>query len=322
MARNKRRRIQPAELTMNFALTEAGTHYISIPAVMSILNRKLYRSCRDYMVADVRLYSQTSGSVPNCKITILPSNWPTRNGLVKAYHLWRNMNKKVLDDNPSLQGTWADFKPAFDADHTTYWDPAQGGNGIGTLRPIDSGGIAYQPGEWDQAEITYPQHHVDIATGAPLPAVNNFLHILGPDVGGQDSVGIVQGYQDTRATVQAEDPADDPVDANNWMITLFDEGSSDPELAAQVIEENDRPPYDQDMYPGADTNGIAGVFKGYLACNFDVATGATKTQDAISGFIAPLGLIKIETTAVSGTEFLQINLVPGPYNGCMSESIV
>ena len=141
MARNKRRRIQPAELTMNFALTEAGTHYISIPAAMSILNRKLYRSARDYMVSDVRLFTKTSGASPNCQITTLPSNWPTRNGIVKAFHLWKQMNAKVLDDNPSLQGTWADFKPGFDEAHSASW----AADGIGTLRPIDGAYTLFQP---------------------------------------------------------------------------------------------------------------------------------------------------------------------------------
>lgn len=311
--------IQPAELTLNFALTESGTHYISIPACLSIVNRKLYRGARDYAVSSVKLFSTTSDSTPNAKITTLPTNWPCRNAIVKAYHLWRKMNDKVLEDNPSLQGKWADFKPAFDEDHTVSWVA----DGIGTMRPVDSSYALYAtPAEWDQAQITFPQHHVNPTTGEPIAAVNRFLHVLGPDDDAKDTLGIIQGYQDTRATVQAEDPDDDPVDGSNWMITLFDEGSSDPELTAQVIDENDQPPYDLDNYPGADANGIGGTFQGYLACNFNVATGATKTQDVLDGFIAPLGLIKVETTAVAGNEFLQINVAPGFYKGCASESIV
>lgn len=312
-------RVEEAELILNFALTETGTHYISIPAVLSILNRKLFRAARDYAVSGISLYSLTSGSKPNAKITTLSNNWPTKNAIVKAYHLWTEMNQKVLDDNPSLQGRWADFKPGFDSEHTVQWVA----NGIGTMKPVDSAGNLYAtPNEWDQAQITLPQHEVNPGTGVPIAAVNRFLHVLGADDLGSDSLGIIQGYQETRATVQLSDPADDLLNPSNWMITLFDEGSSDPELAGQIADENDQPPYDRVQYPGAVTNGIGGQVQGYLACNFDVATGATKTQDVLPGFICPLGLIKLETTDITGTEFLQIRVAPGMYKGCASMSVV
>ncbi len=310
--------IEDAELTLNFALTSTGTHYISIPCVLSILNRKLFRAARDYGVSSVSLYSLTSGGSPNCKVSVLPNTWPMKNAVVKSYHLWKQMNDKVLEDNPSLQGRWADFKPSFDSVHTQQWVA----NGIGTLKPVDAAVNFYAaPDEWDQAQITLPQHSVD-AAGDPLAAVNRFLHILGPDDDPNDTLGIIQGYQETRATIQPTDPADDLVNPSNWMIKLFDEGSSDPELATVVQEENDQPPYDRTQYPGAAGNGIGGQVQGYLACNFDVITGATKTQDMIGGFIAPLGLLKIETTDITGTEFLQIKIAPGLYKGCASISVV
>lgn len=316
--RRKRKSPQRSELVLNFTLTESGTHYISIPYAMSIVNRKMFRGARTYAVAGVSLYTKTAGSQPNVMLSTIPDNWPTNNAIVKAYHLWKQMNDKVLDDNPSLKGTWSDFKPAFDEDHTVLWDA-----GVPSLRPIDANlALSATPAEWQQAEIVFPQHSVDAATGLPLPAVTRHLHVLGDDDAAKDTVGIIKGYESTRSTVQTEDPADDAVDASNWMITLFDEGSSDPELIAYVVDENDQPPYDQDDYPGATTNLVGGNFQSYLACSYDPAQGTAKTSDHDAGFVAPLGLIKIETTSVSGNEFLQIRLVPGSYNGCLSESIV
>ncbi len=317
MARRKRRSPQRSELVLNFALTESGTHYISIPYAMSVVNRKMFRATRTYAVSGVSLYTKTAGSQPNVMLSTIPDNWPTNNAIVKAYHLWKEMNGKVLDDNPSLKGTWSDFKPAFDEDHTVLWDA-----GSPSLRPIDAGYALSAPAaEWQQAEVVFPQHSVD-GSGNPLAAVTRHLHVLGDDDAAKDTVGIIKGYESTRSTVQAEDPADDTFDASNWMITLFDEGSSDPELAAYVTEENDRPPYDQDDYPGATTNLVGGTFQCYLACSFDPTTGTSKTSDHAPGFLAPLGLIKLETTSVSGTEFLQIRLAAGDYNGCLSESII
>ncbi len=316
--RRRKKGPQRSELVLNFALTESGTHYISIPYAMSIVNRQLFRGARTYAVSGVSLYTKTAGSQPNVMLSTIPDNWPTNNAIVKAYHLWKQMNDKVLDDNPSIKGTWSDFKPAFDEDHTVLWDA-----GAPSLRPVDASyTLATAPAEWQQAEIVFPQHHVDPGTGLPLAAVTRHLHVLGPDDAVKDTVGIVLGYQSTRSTVQAEDPADDSVDASNWMITLFDEGSSDPELIGYVAEENDEPPYDQDEYPGADTNFVGGNFQTYLACSYDPATGTSKTADHDSGFLAPLGLIKIESTSVVGTEFLQIRLAAGDYKGCLSESIV
>ncbi len=150
--------------------------------------------------------------------------------------------------------------------------------------------------------------------------MTRLLHVLGDDT--VTSNGIVKGYQATRSTVQAEDPDDVTVDASNWMITLFDEGSSDPELVDVVAEHNDQPPYDLDQYPGAVSNYVNGQFQTYLACSYDPANGTAKTADHDAGFLAPCGLLKITTTAVTGTEFLQIRLAAGDYKGCLSESMI
>lgn len=311
----KRRSPQRSELVLNFPLTADGTNYINIPYALSLVNRKLFRAARTYAVAGVSLYTYTEGNV-NVQISTLPDNWTVNNSVTKAYHLWKQMNDKVLDDNPSIAGTWADFKPSFDAAHTVIWQAGNPG-----IRPIDSGYVFALAGEWEQAEIVLPQHSVD-GSGDPLAAVTRYLHVLGADDVGNDTLGIAHGYQSTRSTVQAEDPADDPVDASNWMITLFDEGSSDPELATTVMETNDRPPYDQDEYPGADLNYDGGQFQSYLATSYTLATGASKTSDHDNGFLAPCGLLKVVAAGTSATEVLQIRLVPGSYNGCMSESMV
>lgn len=320
--KSRRRAPQRSELTLTFAITEAGTHYISIPCAMSMINRQLFRGARTYAVESVKLFTATSGSSPDARISTIPDNWVTRNAIKKAFHLWKDMNDKVLDQNPSLKGTWSDFKPAMTSAHTTSWLA----DNIGTLRPIDGGRqLTKTPQEWAQAQIVYPQHTVDIGSGEPLAAINNFLHVMGDDNNGgaaNGSVGIIKGYEDTRATVQAEDPSDDPVNANSWMITLFDEGSSDPELMQMVLEENDQPPYDLDDYPGAGANFVNPQFQGYLACSYDLATGATKTQDMIGGFLAPLGLLQVDATTVAGTNYLQVKLMPGTYKGCLSESLI
>lgn len=313
--KSRRKGPQRADLVLNFALT-APTNYISIPMALSMINRKLFSSNYTYAVESVTLFT-TTASNPDIRIQTIPDNWPSRNSLVKAYHLWKDMRGKVLDQNPSLAGTWSDFKPAFDKDHTIAWQAGTPG-----LRPIDGNYVLMAPAaEWEQAQIVMPQHDVDPATGTPDPAITHYLHVLGDDDAASASLGIIKGYASTRATVHLEDPDDSEFDASNWMITLFDEGSADPELAANVTESNDRPPYDQDDYPGTGTNMANGQFQGYLSCMYDVATGAAKSSDSIGGFLAPAGLIKTVSTSTAGTEFLQIRLVPGSYKGVAAERL-
>ena len=61
------------------------------------------------------------------------------------------MNKEVLDDNPSVQGKWADYK--------VYLTESQ--SGANTLDNLDGAGGDYPDNEWEISRYVVPQHDVD-----------------------------------------------------------------------------------------------------------------------------------------------------------------
>jgi hypothetical protein len=271
------------------------TKYIDIAQVASAVNRRLYQQGRCYYVSRVSITA--FGSAPGSQggavqLTTLPDNWVTSNAHTKAEALWKQMNKKVLDDNPSVQGKWADFKVFFDAAHRNGGTNAAGP----TLNLMPVSGITpITDGEWVMSEYVQPQHTVNTTTGEPLAADEYTAHMLGDNIAGGGSpdliksVGIIQGYADTRARVQAEPnvPADM---SDSWMTLLTDDGSQEPELAQLIEDQNDLPPYSESEYPGGGANFNLGVTQAYMIVSTSLL------QDKEAGFKVPLGLIKVSSS--------------------------
>jgi hypothetical protein len=166
-----------------------------------------------------------------------------------------------------------------------------------------------------------PQHDVNTGTGVVLPADEFQGHMLGANLGSAGawtSVRLIQGYSDTRAQVQAEPLVPGDM-SESWMTQLTDDGSQEPELAQNIEDANDLPPYDLDDYPGGDGTFNNGVLQS--AC----ITSAAILSDKDLGFKAPLGLIKVISSTTgdgSGVGFmLKITLVPGKYRGLMATEV-
>lgn len=314
-------KITPAELSYNFVLTgNTGSKYIDIAQCASMVNRRLYRQGKNYYVASVEFIASAGGM---CSMMTIPDTWVSANAWVKSYALWREMNKKVLSDNPSVEGKWADYKAFFDEAHVN-------GNWTSTgptlnLKPMTgdvllTGGVACRDGEWFMSTLVLPQHNVNTGTGAPLAADEFVVHMLGDDVAGAGapdlikSGAIIHAYADTRARVQEE--PDVPGDMSlSWMTLLTDDGSQEPELADLIEGINDLPPYDKENYPGGDINYNDGVTQAGFA------TTATFVVDKAQGFKVPLGLIKVNWAIGGGTAVIKLNLMPGTYKGLLATEV-
>lgn len=307
--------------TLTFSVEDSATDaYIDLAQSLSFTNRKLYRQGRCYYIQKIQWISGgaiTIGNSSNVTLSTLPMGWVVRNSWVKAFALWKQMNKSVLADNPSVQGKWADFKVFFDINHT-----AGGWGSAGptlNLKPLtaDQDGVQFiDDGEWYMSDYVTPQHDVVQATGVEKPADTFKGHMLGADVdvdGEHSSVGIVNGYQDTRARVQIA-PDVPATMSTNWMTQLTDEGGQDPELADLIEDANDAPPYDLDEYPGGATNWNKGVIQTTMA------TTVSNQVDKDIGFCVPLGLLKVQRAVVNNTSpgILMITVAPGNYHGVMA----
>jgi len=308
------KKMQPAEITLGFnlaAATASSPMYIDLAQCLSAVNRRLYHQGKCYYISRVTYINSGGGTLG---LATLPDNWITANAHVKAKALFDQMNKNVLQDNPSIRGKWADFKVFFDTAHYTGGFTSAGPTL--NILPVDAASNAVSAGEWYMSTFVSPQHDVDPATGVELAADEYKGHMLGDDSGSPGaygSVGIIKGYAETRARVQIA--PDVPAGMQtNWMTELTDLGGQDPELANVLEDANDNPPYDRDDYVGGDTNFNGGVFQSTLVTN------ATIVQDKDLGFKVPLGLIKVvhNSQSVGG---LIIHLAPGNYKGVMATEV-
>ena len=241
--------MQPAELAYTFTIPAnsgaPATKYIDIAQVASAVNRRLYEQGKCYYVSRVTL---VSGGATTVALATLPDNWVTANAWVKAKALFDQMNKGVLHDNPSVKGKWADFKVFMDKDH--YDGGATSAGPTLNLLPV-SGSTEVKPGEWYMGRYVSPQHDVNAGTGVELPADEFYCHMMGDDSGSSGSygsVGIIKGYETTRARVQIAPDVPSGMQSN-WMTELSDLGGQDPELANVIEDANYNPPYDLDEYP-------------------------------------------------------------------------
>ncbi len=321
-------KIQPAQTKFLFQDTVENLNdsYIDIAQVMSFVNRRQYEQGKCYYVESIKALT-SPGAEPTAiyafQFSTIPDTWVTANAWVKAKALWDQMNQKVLEDNPSVQGKWAQF--------ITFMDVAHQNGGSGTagpnlnLLPKDSGGNTINTGEWAVSEYVFPQHSVNTTTGDPEPADEATCHMLGDDdgdvtAGTLASGGIIASYQDTRARVQVA--PDVPADMSiSWMTLLTDDGSQEPELADIIEAANDEPPYDRDDYVGGANNWSLPVVAG---TGF---TTAYAPEEMFSGFKVPLGLIKVNvqaggTGASDGqTVAFELTIAKGHYKGVAATAV-
>lgn len=317
-------KIQPAQTKLFYSGTVSSLNnkYIDLAQSLSFVNRRKMDQGKMYFLESVKVsFNQYAvDSVLGVTLSTIPDTWVTRNAWVKAHALWKEMQDKVLEDNPSVEGTWNQLLVFMDAAHFSGGS-TDAGPTLNVL-PIDSGGNLISTGEWNMSTFVRPQHEVNAATGLPLAADEFVGHMMGANVGSLapgstlNSAGIIQGYEDTRALVV---PGPDvPAEmSDSWMTLLTDDGSQEPELAEVIEGENDNPPYDRTDYIGGDANWSL------PAIALTSVTTVYSPEDLLSGFAVPLGLIKISATETNkaGTDpvnpafVLELTIAKGHYKG-------
>jgi hypothetical protein len=288
--------------------------YLDVAEQLSRTNRKLFSQEYVYGIEDVAFTFLPSASYDTVQIQLSTAGdtYSVHNSWVKGKALWDQMNALVLEDNPSVAGKWADFKVFLDNTHRIM--RVAGDN----MNAITSEGIATQAGEWDYSQYTMPQHDVD-AAGQPLPADDTFIHLLGADSGAPGafaSVGLVNAYALSRATIQPEAPNVPTAFGTSVFNLLTDSGSQEPELADIIRDDNDNPPYHEDNYPGAGINSIDAWLTSFASAT-SIAPNAM-----LPGFLAQCGLVKIVVNAylngdaVAAPDItLTCSVAPGMYKG-------
>ncbi len=283
--------MQPAITDLAFTIP-AGTNpdgtagrtdarsYIDTARELSKCNRRLYSQSKCYAYQGLTFIWRDSATQPIESIEIVVrtagNTWIVHNAHVKGEALWHQMQELVLEDNPSVKGKWHDYKVRLSTQQISARQ----------LVVKDGAGVSVKSGEWAVSTYVMPQHEVNPTTGEPLAAEEFTACLIGPDSASIKS--LVQAYEDSRATVSADQPNVPAGVSTSFFNLLTDSGSQEPELADVIIDENDNPPYDLDEYPGGATNANVPWPVGYASIS------SAEVDGRVGGFIAPCGLLEIE----------------------------
>lgn len=316
--RNKRRKgmMEPSVtvLTYEMPTSQVGvTRYIDLFSDLSAINRKLHRQGQLLFVQGITVTDDVAIADPNQALDVLirvaGNTWSTHNAWTKGKALWDEMNQEVLEDNPSVQGKWADYKVRLDETMA----------GANTIKALDGASGAYPAGEWNYSTYVLPEHDVTPGTGVVLPAEEWTAHLCGPDDAAAFRVGLINAYEQSRATVFEEAPNVPAALPASFYLKLTDDGSQDPELAAVIADANERAPYSMTAgdYPGS--GGFTPAESLTQVCR-NVKNAFTPTMD-MPGFLAPCGLVQVNAAraaAVTDNVRLHIYVSAGPSRGILA----
>lgn len=308
-------KIRPVELDLWF---DAESGFIDLAQSASLVNRISLRQGYQYAVESITLFGKTD-QTSNQTFTVmrLPNHWPMINSWVRCYEAWRQQEQTVLEDNPSLNAGYSDFKVAFNASHR----PNPASNWASNKLPIGyaiAAGTATDAYEWQASQVVIPN---DVSPG---DTTEYWMHVLGTDVAesgpglNDGTKAMIHGYAQARSRPQTQEP--NIVSSESWLVSMFDVGMDQEEIWTNVREKNDEPPYliDQETgleyYPGG---ALQGSSLGEQCADLQVTQYSR--QSTARGFLANCGLLSCSGVGDNMDDALvRIRLVPGFYKGFMA----
>lgn len=309
----KSNKIEPSAMTITLASPSVlggstGQFTVDLSQIASLVNRRFYRQGINWAVSGVKIFTAAQGAVSLYK---LPNTWITSNAWEKAFRMWNKQQMEAVDDAgaQSAVAKFRDFKVFMDTEHVSA-------GYAGNLLPMDSLGNNPLPGEWEPSQIVLPNTVAD-ASGTFINAGERFLHMVGINVNGTVSRGVLEGYADSRAYPQSPDPVSPDIgDAQNWMARMFDVGNDIPESLENATDRNDELPYDQVNYPGGSLNmpGLA------IHDQVSITNTTISGTGHLKGGNFPCGLMRFNWTPLESSNIvIQLDLVPGTHRGYLCE---
>ncbi len=259
----------------------------------------------------------------------LPETLTMSNAWEKSFRAWQRMIDNATEEagSESIKGRFLDFKIFANANHHLSGTaanllPVSFDSAIGPVPGVSTA----TPGQWQMSDITIPTTGTGAAVDYELIAVGP--NLPGAGASGKDAYSVIQGYADSRALPSPEDP-NVPADANtNWMLNLFDDGTSQDAAVTNMLEiTGDNPPYPYEgdaagtadtMYPGGETQ-----LNGLQIHDQTPITGTTiGNVTRLNGGMFPCGLLEFYCGINSGSSAnfaIQIDLVAGDHRGYLAE---
>lgn len=285
---------------------------------LSLVNRRMYRQGQELHIKKITISSRntTNGVVV---ASTAPMTWITHGAWKLAFKLWMEMRKGHggAPGSGLPQGvtpaTWADFKVYLSLNHKNAL-PVQ----LPLPQDMAGNNVSVADSEWIYSKFQSP----NLAAAA-----DEFTaHILGADDGAPGAIvsaAIIQGYENSRRTVQQDDSGD-IIQSTSWMVNLFDDGETLDAIAADLRDDGDLPPYDVDSYTGGDNNLVFPLVQQMKLIVQQgantAASGGTAPSVTLGNIIAPCGLLRLDLkSGVADDAFdILIEISEGPAKGVKS----
>lgn len=304
MAR-KASKIEPAVMTLLFQVPSGPAEStIDLSQVASIVNRRFYRQGINWAVAGFKLI--TPGGVTGvAQVGKLPNTWVTAGAWEKTMRAWLKQQNDAIEDmgGQSAVARFRDFKIHMDSNHVTA-------GFAGNLLPRDYLGAPYLTGEWEASQVVIPND------GAPGVTNEYLLQMVGGS--SPTAKAMISGYANSRATPFSPDPVTPGPVSNSYLNTMFDVGDNNDDIVDNATDKNDNLPYDRDDYPGETAN--AGTVQYHDSAYVTATTIGGITH--MKGGNFPCGLVRLSSNLsapAEGSNYLQIDLVPGSHRGYLCE---
>lgn len=308
--------MEPVQLKYSFDMpTISGTYFVDLSQIASLTNRKFLRQGMNWVVSNVEYWTDGTSHM---SVSTLPQTWTMANAWTKSFKLWQESQDQVLDQEPSIQSKYSDFKIYFDVDHQVL-------GSANNLKPygfhVAAAGAAY---DWDMSTFQVPNDPVSGTT------TQYNIHGIGPSTAA--SVGAIAGYAASRARPNQEEPNVPTATANpeSWMMDLFDVGENLPDIRQDIEDMNDEPPYligpddaIEEYYPGGTLQ--AETYQSFLQDILVTRVSTALASDSTGSFLAPCGLLRfdIDNGLVPETDPTQIiifiEVSPGPVKGFLAQ---
>jgi hypothetical protein len=309
----------PTVTRLSFELSGNTTQFIDIAMALSAINRKFYRQGVYYYVNSVEVYNNEAGILD---LHTLGDNWVTKNSHRRGFQLFQKMNALVDGVSSVGRPKYHDFKVYMSERHLTA------GSASPSLHGINAASATISPDEWAYSQFVSADDDQD---GNPDPAQGNpgfadefFVHMIGPHNGtpnNWNSVGLIKSYGESRMIPPSSSPNDLNIDITDPLMNIFDFSSEEQmnDIAQNLLEDNDRTPYNIDLYNGESGNHMQHVAR------IGTEQGINRIGRA-AGFCAPFGLICVDPSGdgsagseISSSYRLILNLAVGSYHGVYAE---
>ena len=301
----KYKKTSPTATRLSFEFDGSATQFVDIGMALSAVNRKFARAGVYYYVNSVEIYNNETGVVD---LHTLPDTWVTKNAWNRGFQIFQKMN--AMTDAPltaGLRPKYHDFKVYMSERHLTAGSTPPVMHGINGAQSIIS------PDEWAYSQFVSADDDQDGTANADEFKV----HMIGPHTGNSNnwtSIGLIKSYAETRMIPANSSPNADMVDITDPLMNLFDFSSEEQlnDIAQNLLEDNDRTPYDINAYVGESGNHMQHVAR------IGTEQGVGRVGRA-AGFCAPFGLICVDPHGVQSEFRLVINLAVGTYHGVYAE---